>query len=373
TGKFVVPGLFDCHTHLAFLKTEGEKDPQKGLQAFVSKGITQVRDVGGPLNVLNQMNKRISSGEILGPELFFTGPMLEKSPLLWKDFNKILPGFTVAINTKEDVDKMLPELSNNGACLVKTFNKFDKDVYKYLTEVARKYSLKVVHDPGTILFHEMPMDRAIELGVTSIEHGKAPWPVVLTDDLQKKHDELLADKADEPERKAFLSRVSKLGIESVSTKKLQKLISMMVENNVFFCPTLQVFPRMAEPEFPENMPEEEKAMKRQNLRALVQVSDYFTREIARQNVKILVGQDGILPEGTFAETRLLKEVGLSESEIIKGATIYPAQWLGVEDRLGSISPGKQANLLVLEKNPLEDIDNLRSTFLVTLNGKVVFH
>jgi imidazolonepropionase-like amidohydrolase len=92
----------------------------------------------------------------------------------------------------------------------------------------------------------------------------------------------------------------------------------------------------------------------------------------RGGVKFLVGQDGINPSGTFSEMRLLKDCGLSETEIIKGATIYPARWLGVENRLGSLSPGKQADIVILDKNPLDDIDNVKSTFLVLKQGKEVF-
>jgi imidazolonepropionase-like amidohydrolase len=68
----------------------------------------------------------------------------------------------------------------------------------------------------------------------------------------------------------------------------------------------------------------------------------------------------------------LEEIGLSQSEIIKGATIYPARWLGVADKLGSISRNKKANILILDKNPLEDIQNIRSTRAVLLNGEIVF-
>jgi imidazolonepropionase-like amidohydrolase len=88
--------------------------------------------------------------------------------------------------------------------------------------------------------------------------------------------------------------------------------------------------------------------------------------------RIIAGQDGYIPRFTLNEMQLLKEIGLSESEIIKGATIYPAEWLGIADRLGSISPNRKANILALSKNPLEDIQNIRTTHAVLQGGKVVF-
>jgi imidazolonepropionase-like amidohydrolase len=111
---------------------------------------------------------------------------------------------------------------------------------------------------------------------------------------------------------------------------------------------------------------------RQGIAAMEQVSRVFVREFAERGVRLLVGQDGADPGGTIAEMRWLNDWGVSAAEILKGATIYPAQWLGVEDRLGSICPGKQANLLVVEGNPLEDIAQMEAAVLVIQSGEVVF-
>ena len=345
SGKYAFPGLFECHTHLAFLTTKKEEEMIEDIRSFVAHGITQVRDVGGPINILSQMNHRISSGEILGPKLFFSGPMLEKAPLFYMKKNKILPGFTVSINTKEDVDRVLSELAKNGACMVKTYNKMDLDVYKHLLAVAKELGLKPVHDPGRYLFHGIPMDLAIDLGVTSIEHGVAPWPVVLKDELKKQHDQLMAEDADQDIREAFMDKVIELGVESISMDKLQRLIDKVLENHVYICPTLWMYGW----------------------------EDIFTEELIKRKVKILVGHDGCDPKKLFVEMKKLRDLGLSELEIIRGATIYPAQWLGVDDRFGSISPGMLANLVILDKNPLEDIGNFESIFMVLMNGRVVFH
>jgi imidazolonepropionase-like amidohydrolase len=99
---------------------------------------------------------------------------------------------------------------------------------------------------------------------------------------------------------------------------------------------------------------------------------FFAEEMIKQGVRILVGQDGLMPEFTFDEMRCLKEAGLSESEIIKGATTYPAQWLGIADRFGSMSPGKKANILILNENPLHDIRNIETARAVLQNGRIVF-
>ena len=86
---------------------------------------------------------------------------------------------------------------------------------------------------------------------------------------------------------------------------------------------------------------------------------------------MLVGQDGDNPAGTLTEMKALQENGVSPTEILRGATIYPARWLGVDGRLGSIAVGRQANLLIVREDPLENISNLDSISVVIQGGLVV--
>ena len=366
--KFALPGLFECHGHLAWVTTLEDKVKKQTLKEFVVKGITQVRDVAGPVKILKRLKNDISNGEFLGPDIFYSGPMLEKSPLTWEENNKFLPGITVAINSKQDAKSIVEEISNEGASLVKTFGKFDLDVFKYLLDEAKEHNLPVTHDPGPTFFHSVPMDRGIDLGIRCFEHGKSPWYVVLKDDLKSEHDSLI--DADPKAKEAFITKVMALGIESISLTKLQQLIDKMLDHDVYFCPTLYPFKYLAN--HPEEYSKDEPDKFKKRFEIMYKIGRVFTEEIIKQSVKILVGHDGYNPEFTFNEIELLKELGLSESEIIKGATIYPALWLGIADQIGSISPNKKANILILNKNPLEDIQNIKTTHAVLLNGKVVF-
>jgi hypothetical protein len=368
SGKFAIPGLFECHGHLAWVTTLEDKVKKQTLKEFVVKGITQVRDVAGPVKILKRLKNDISNGEFLGPDIFYSGPMLEKSPLTWEENNKFLPGITVAINSKQDAKSIVEEISNEGASLVKTFGKFDLDVFKYLLDEAKEHNLPVTHDPGPTFFHSVPMDRGIDLGIRCFEHGKSPWYVALKDDLKSEHDNLIG--ADPKAKEAFITKVMTLGIESISLIKLQQLIDKMLDHDVYFCPTLYPFKYLAN--HPEEYSKDEPDKFKKRFEILYKMGRVFTEEIIKQSVKILVGHDGYNPEFTFNEIGLLKELGLSESEIIKGATIYPALWLGIADQIGSISPNKKANILILNKNPVEDIQNIRTTHAVLQNGKVVF-
>jgi imidazolonepropionase-like amidohydrolase len=388
SGKYAVPGLCECHAHLTVLTNQEDETKKEilkecGIQGiaqadelekqvlkeFVRKGITHIRDVGGPVKTLRDLKDKITRGEYLGPEIFYAGPMLEKSPLRGEENNKRWPGFTVAIDSRQDAENIIEQISNQGASLVKTFGKFDEDVLRHLLEEAKEHNLPVTNDPGPTFFHPVPVDRGIALGIRCFEHGKSPWYAVLKDDLKSEHDKLIG--ANPEEKEAFINEMFLSGVDSISVTKLRQLRDKMRENGVYFCPTLHVFKNYAE--HPEAYREDQIDKFKKRFEILYEISCFITKEMINQNIKILVGQDGWNPGFTFKEMQLLKEAGLPESEIIRGATIYPAEWLGIANQSGSLTPGKKGSILILNKNPLEDIRNIKTTHIVLSNGKVVFH
>ncbi len=373
SGKYVIPGLFDSHTHLSFLTTMGEDTLRRELADFVYQGVLHVRDVGGPIDVISEMNRKVTTGEIIGPEIFYTGPMLENSPLTWEQENKRLPGFTVAVNNEEDVDKLLPALVDQGASMIKTFKNIKLPLYQYLIKVARQHGLKVVHDPGAPLFNWVPIDKAIEFGITSIEHAKAPWPYVLKDELKEKHDAATGPDANIDDKRSIMMQIVSAGMEGISEKRLKDLSERMVEKGVFLCPTLDVLKEREETDHNEETAEKDprKAFVKKFRTLMNDVSLHFVRQLSGYGVKMLVGQDNIEPGGTFEEMKLMEKHGVSTVEVLKGATIYPAQWLEVDDKFGSVEPDKVADLVVLNANPLDSIANVGEIFMVIQRGVVI--
>ncbi|MFO0983835.1 MAG: amidohydrolase family protein [Planctomycetota bacterium] len=189
------------------------------------------------------------------------------------------------------------------------------------------------------------MDVAIARGVRSIEHGKAPWPVVLTDELQREHDDLLRRHAGTADQMAFTAKVCALGEASVSEAKLERLIDQILARDVFFCPTLEVFVGMADAPDASPVSPANQAVPKEIIQGLKRIAFFFTTKLVARGVKILVGQDGFRPDATFSEMRHLASCGLEPVDIIRGATRWPATLLGVADRLGAIAPGQTANIL----------------------------
>lgn len=360
SGKYALPGLFECHAHMAHLLNIPERE--KILKSFVDQGITQVRDVGGSLSIVKKLKESISKGEVTGPDIFYSGPMLEKSPLHWEQVNKSIPEFTVAVDSVSDADRIISELHDNGVSHIKTFNKFNPDVFSHLCKKAKSLSLPVTHDPGMPLFHRIPMDMAIYSGATCIEHGKSPYPIVLKPELQEEHDRLLQPNSAPEDFPRFAMKVLGLGVEAVSMERLNAIANIMLEYDVYFCPTLLAFASVDT----EYSIEEKRVIKTLN-----EISLFFTQEFIKQDIKILTGVDSCMPE-LFNEMDLLRKQGLSNMKIIKGAVQYPAQWLNIYDRYGSIDINKKANILILHDNPVTDIGNILKICHVVKDGDIVF-
>jgi imidazolonepropionase-like amidohydrolase len=152
----------------------------------------------------------------------------------------------------------------------------------------------------------------------------------------------------------------------------QALFDHLAKNSTWFVPTLVAYYRGVVQSQPDpEMTEAAKALHRQ-LIAVV-------GSMHRSGVRLLVGSDcaweefGILPGvDTHSEIIFLVEAGLTPMEALRSATALPAEFLGLSERLGTIEIGKAADLLLLQRDPTEDIENIRSIDAVIVDGKLVF-
>ena len=373
-GKFVIPGLCDSHTHLCLLTTTGGDTLKTELADFVRHGVLFIRDVGGPIDVMSKLKGQINSGELLGPDIYYTGPMLESSPLTWGEINKLLPGFTVPLDAKADVDSLLPVLAEKGATLIKTFNNINPELYPYIVEMARKNNLKIVHDPGTVFFNWVPIDIALEYGVTTFEHTNAPCSYVLKEAYRAEYNALRGPDANLKQQNEFKYKITNLGVEFISHERLNTLCNLMKDKKAVLCPTLRALKSLIKEIEDQEMKGEsntELTRSKEYLLSLIPIDAYIVRLFSENSVRLLVGQDSCEPEGTVEEMVLMSETGMSNIEVLRGATLYAAEWLEIADKYGSVERGKIADLVLLNADPLADIANVHDVYKVIQHGKLV--
>ncbi len=369
-GLFLIPGLWDMHVHLAFGDWfPGARDIT--LPLFVANGVTGVRDMGSDLAIVQGWRKEISSGNVVGPRIFTSGPMLDGPK----------PRFpsSVAITTPEDGRRAVDDLKKQGADFIKFQSLIPRDAVFAITEEAKKQQIAFAgHVPDSVRASEMSA-----AGMKSFEHligifeGSSPL-----------EDEFL--KGDKSEHR-FLA--------SYDPARAGSLAALLAKNQTWQCPTL-VWERggnlLDVSDFTKDTrakyaPASWKtgAWQRFTDEILQGYSndDLATRKkfvdkeleivqlLHRAGVPFLAGTD--TPPGVYVfpgfslheELQRFVAAGFSPLEALQTATVNAARFVGMEDRSGTVEKGKIADLVLLSANPLENISNTQNIFGVVANGR----
>ncbi|MBU8729757.1 amidohydrolase family protein [Cytobacillus oceanisediminis] len=339
TGKHILPGLIDCHVHLVW---NGSADPQSvikneendriALEAYkhaldtLKLGVTTVRDLGAPDRTVLHVRNVIDSGLLAGPTIIASG-----APICMTGGHVYYLGYES--DGPDEVRKNTRRVLKEGADLVKVmatggiYTKGEEPGSVQLTieelsaakEEALKKNKKVsAHADGI----EGIMN-CLEVGIDTIEHG------------------IYADR---------------------------QALEIMKNQGTFLVPTMAVMRQLiSSPDIPAYALEKAKQV----------VGPHFSmlQEAVQIGVKIATGTDCgsplTPPRYYYDELAIMHEAGMSEMEVIKASTNVAAECLGIEDQRGSISPGKFADLLIVDSNPLNDLNSLRGDKLVMKNGVLV--
>lgn len=388
-GKVLIPGLVDMHVHLT-----GASEPTGSrefiLPLLLANGITTVRDMGGDLNSLVALRREIESGQLQAPRIFFAGPYLDGSPPFFQ------PSLVVTNSAEAAAD--VHSLISRGADFIKVQSNLSRDAYFAIANVCRREHITFVgHVPDRVTAAE-----ASDAGQKSIEH--------LTGVLR-------ACSSDEPLliRKQFAagpkkgttgqSRERELAwqrelLESYSDRQAAALIEKFLLNKTWQVPTLILLRNDAYPT-PETDPTRdprrkyiplqvlanwEKGTKVRDkgatpeefaLRArLMQASLRIVGKMNAAGVSIMAGTDTTAPfvfpgSSLHEELELLVRAGLTPMQALQAATKLPAEFLGRLQTQGTIELGKSADLLLLDANPLDDIQNTQKIRAVILRGKLL--
>jgi hypothetical protein len=375
SGKWVIPGLIDMHVH-------GSSRKDVPIALYVANGITAIRDMGGNITALRMTQQKIESGEKLGPRLFYTGNVLDGSP-------PVAPPMSIIVDSTEEAKSAVDFLISQGADSIKIYNNITEPVLDTIVKAAKRAGKPVGgHVPKAI-----SLKRSIELGFNFVEHAAIRSRDLLEwNSITPAEANQITSLPSVTQREALVwQRVD------LDSAKVKALISFMAEKDVSLDPTLSIdefdslFLYEQEAKHPNNRylkrtfveealgPDHDIFRMPADLKAVavsgIEKRRKFVGMCNRAGVKILAGTDGpgigrvTVGFGLHHELALLVEAGLKPIDALQGATINAARALRKENEIGSVEPGKFADMVILDSDPLADINNTTKIDSVLLRGR----
>jgi len=328
-GKFLIPGLWDMHGHL----TDATAD---AFPLMIMNGVTGVRDMGGDLAQIDRWRAEIENGSRVGPHIIRAGPFVDGPK----------EGVTnrLTVRTPEEARKAVRDLKAKGVDFIKVHNALPPDAFFALMDEARKEHIPVaVHLPKGVSSAE-----ASDAGAASLEHV-----------------ETMSESA--MWRKGATAKTVEQAVDEILGPSGEELFQRFVKNATWYVPTLVAYERGFV--LWSNDPE--------SLIPRLQIHEKnieIVRRMHKARVQIMAGSDfsdwGMVPGiDLHNELALLVEAGFTPLEALQAATLNPAKFLGKTDLFGTIQPGREADLVLLDMNPLEDISHTRKIHAVVLGGK----
>lgn len=389
-GRYLLPGLIDMHAHLALgplelrqvqgeLAVVTEADDEiaaHNARRLVAFGVTTIRDPGGDLGAAERYRVRRASGELIGPESFHAGPVIN---------DVALPGLAVAVNSPEEMRRQVSEQVEAGADWIKLYTGLSPELLAAGIEAAH------AHDrPAVAHLERVAWPDALELGLDALVHLMPTSP------------DLLA-----PEARAAWQASARPGAFTFfewwehfdpDGPAADRLVAAFEAHTPVFDATLVAFHAA----FVQDLDNDYKQDARQyaHPRLVANWEEWFTFAIGWEpedfqraravwpkvermavrlhatDARLTIGTDMSNPWiapgiSLHREMVLLAEAGVPTARILAAATTNAADALGAGDRLGRIKPGFEADLVVLEADPLVDIRHARRIHAVILDGQFI--
>lgn len=338
-GYAILPGLIDTHFH-------SKNDLVRPITYELEKGITSFRDPGHPFKYYDN----VLASHLTLPRIFLCGGHLDGSPAVHPD-QAVLP--QNASDTRHAVHAHI----DRGASAIKVYFRLPLDLISAACEAAKERGVLV-----TAHLELVDADAAIRAGVRGIEHVTS-FGTVLADSKDAAYfkAEILADSNTRRVLRPWLW--SRVNLER--SPNLKPLLDLMVETGTFVSPTAAIF----------------EARRGKNDATPIQVRAFenmlrFLSMCHEAGVKMVVGSHTRAPLADIGyafqrEMELWVEAGMSPLEVLTAATKTGADFLGMEDRLGTIEKGKTADVILVEGDPSSDIKEMRNVRHVLQNGSWV--
>ena len=385
-GKFLIPGLWDMHAHIW--------DPDREVPLMVANGVLSARDMGNEPDLIFRLRDDINAGKRLGPRIVACGPIVDGP-------QPTNPRISVAVKNAEEGREAVRRLKRIGADCIKVHDGVPRDAYVAIADEARQIGLPLVgHIPVAL-----PTLDAPHLGQRSIEHqiglrgASGAEPEILQ--FEAEHD-VMAEAMKTGEFTLIPENIARKGkkiLDAFDPARADALYREFAKDGTYLDPTLVTQyaltfvddlaarddPRM------KYVPAKTREWWHPSKGMLTRYRTpayiaYRKREFAktleqipvahRAGVQFLTGTDMSIPYvypgfSVHDELALFVRAGLTPAEALQTATINPARMLGIDGETGTIAPGKRADLVLLDADPLVDIANTKTIRAVIVRGQLL--
>lgn len=363
-GRFLLPGLAEMHAHVP----PGDDPPREEIEdilfLYVANGITTIRGMLGSDYQL-PLAEEIARGEVLGPTFYVGAPSLngETAP------------------TADAAETLVRRHAEAGYHLQKIHPGVPRAAWDRMVEVAEGVGIPF----GGHVPSEVGLEHAIRTGMSTVDHLDGYVQAVAPEGVVSQVGAGTIDLD------------GLIGAE-VDPARIEELVELTREHDTYVVPTMYLWENLygatdAEPflDLPEMryVSEAQKDAWRQQasggsqgsaegVRAFVELRNRILKELGDGGGGILMGTDSpqLFNVPGFAlhrEIATMAEAGMTPHQILTSGTVavgrYVREHLGIDHDFGTVAPGQRADLLLLEGNPLEDLDHLADRAGVMVNGR----
>ncbi|MFT7461402.1 MAG: imidazolonepropionase-like amidohydrolase [Planctomycetota bacterium] len=343
-NRIVLPGFIDSHLHLiAHLDVDNNQSLAEQiktevvpkLQDYLRHGVTTIKSTADPVDGILELREQLRSGHYAGPRLLVAGKEIaakdaHPGKTLFENAPWLRDQIVSEVRSPEEARQAVRELAERDVDAIKIIysgNEEGDDSYRLMNLAIPRLSVNVLkavvdeahHHKIRVTAHTVQMEEAIaaaNAGVNGLEHGVVMEPVT------------------------------------------QQFLDIMLKNKVAYVPTLRVVNY-----FLNDVP--------------AQVPLDNLRKIAAAGIMVVLGTDSEgndLPWGdaVLDEAELMVSAGMTPLQVIRAMTVNAAHHLGVDNETGTIAVNKQADIVIVDGEPLNNISDLRNVWLVLKNGQVMF-
>jgi cytosine/adenosine deaminase-related metal-dependent hydrolase len=350
TGKTLIPGLWDMHAH---------SNQVQWAPAYLAGGVTTIRDNGNELEFATSFRDAIAKNGALGPDILLAG---------MTDGAGIKGNGAIRARSIKEAKEVVELYHKNGYKQIKIYTSVQPEMVKILAEEAHKKGMTVSGHVPKAVGNAIP---AIESGMDMLSHRSLILSVLF------------------PEKNTTELGRYYLAEHEVSAERMKKATNFLLKHKTVLDPTIALNIVGALPKgdpletiepaadriayelfegkrFRNGVSAKRSALiKEDNSIGMQILGDFF-----RAGIPIVAGTDNVVPVfSLYLEMETYHDLGkLTPLEAIKTATSVPAKAMGMYTETGSLEVGKEADIAILEKNPLEDITNIRTVSSVMTNG-----